>query len=75
MILVRNPFGNRNPGAANAEAVVADALAASDGRSIVLITDGTEGLEAVDEIITLHRGRIVPPGEDVATQADDRRRT
>jgi hypothetical protein len=40
-----------------------------------LITDGTEGLEAVDEIITLHRGRIVPPGEDVATQADDRRRT
>jgi ATP-binding cassette, subfamily C, bacterial CydC len=61
--------------AANAEAVVADALAASDGRSIVLITHGTEGLEAVDEIITLHRGRIVPPGEDVTTQADDRRRT
>ncbi|MET1012527.1 MAG: hypothetical protein ABWY83_09135, partial [Actinomycetota bacterium] len=60
---------------ANADAVVADALAASDGRSVVLITHGTEGLEAVDEIVTLHRGRVVPPGEDVTMQADDRRRT
>jgi ATP-binding cassette, subfamily C, bacterial CydC len=61
--------------AANADAIVADALAASDGRSVVLITHGTEGLAAVDEIVTLHRGRIVARREDVTMQSDERRRT
>ena len=58
MIVLDEPTAHLD--AANADAVVADALAASDGRSVVLITHGTEGLEAVDEIVTLHRGRVVP---------------
>jgi ABC-type transport system involved in cytochrome bd biosynthesis fused ATPase/permease subunit len=43
----------------NADAIVADALASADGRSVVLITHGTEGLGTVDEIVTLRRGEIV----------------
>jgi ABC-type transport system involved in cytochrome bd biosynthesis fused ATPase/permease subunit len=73
VIVLDEPTANLD--AANADAVVADALAASDGRSVVLITHGTEGLEAVDEIVTLHRGRVVPRREDVTRQADERRRT
>jgi len=56
----------------NAEAVVADALAGADGRSVVLITHGSEGLDAVDEIVTLRRGRIVSVGVGSTRQDDER---
>jgi thiol reductant ABC exporter CydC subunit len=38
---------------ATAEAVVADAFAAADGRSVLLITHRPEGLELVDEVVGL----------------------
>ena len=60
VLVLDEPTAHLDP--ANAEAVVADALAAADGRSVVLITHGIEGLDAVDEIVTLRRGRIVSAG-------------
>ena len=51
VIVLDEPTAHLDPG--NAKSVVADALAAADGRSVVLITHGTEGLDAVDEIVTL----------------------
>ena len=36
-----------------AEAVVADAVAASEGRAVLLVTHRPEGLELMDEIVTL----------------------
>jgi len=41
-----------------AEALIRDALDPADGRSVLLITHGAEGLDAVDEIVTLRRGRV-----------------
>ena len=41
-----------------AEALIRDALDPTDGRSVLLITHGTEGLDAVDEVVTLRRGRV-----------------
>jgi ABC-type transport system involved in cytochrome bd biosynthesis fused ATPase/permease subunit len=41
-----------------ASALIGDVLAAVDGRSVLLITHGTDGLDAVDEIVTLRRGRV-----------------
>jgi ABC-type transport system involved in cytochrome bd biosynthesis fused ATPase/permease subunit len=48
----------------NAQAVIADALAGAERRSVVLITHGSEGLDTVDEIVTLRRGRIVPRDDE-----------
>jgi ABC-type multidrug transport system fused ATPase/permease subunit len=41
-----------------AAALIRDVLGAADGRSVLLITHETEGLDAVDEIVTLRRGRV-----------------
>jgi thiol reductant ABC exporter CydC subunit len=41
-----------------AEALIRDALDPADGRSVLLITHGAEGLDAVDEVVTLRRGRV-----------------
>ena len=70
MIVLDEPTAHLDPG--NAKSVVADALAAADGRSVVLITHGTEGLDAVDEIVTLRRGRIVSAGAGSTRQHDER---
>ena len=70
VIVLDEPTAHLDP--RNAEAVVADALAAADGRSVVLITHGTEGLDAVDEIVTLRRGRIVSAGAGSTRQHDER---
>ncbi|MEV6671137.1 thiol reductant ABC exporter subunit CydD [Streptomyces sp. NPDC051162] len=45
-----------------ADALTADLLAATEGRTTVLITHRLAGLEAVDEVIVLERGRTVQRG-------------
>ncbi|EME98097.1 cysteine ABC transporter permease/ATP-binding protein CydD, partial [Streptomyces mobaraensis NBRC 13819 = DSM 40847] len=47
---------------ATADALTADLLAATEGRTTVLITHRLAGLEAVDEVIVLDGGRIVERG-------------
>jgi len=41
-----------------AEAVMADVHAAAEGRSLLLITHRTEGLERVDAVLRLARGQL-----------------
>ncbi|MET9656095.1 thiol reductant ABC exporter subunit CydD [Streptomyces sp. NPDC006510] len=47
---------------ATADALTADLLAATEGRTTVLITHRLQGLEAVDEVLVLDAGRIVQRG-------------
>ncbi|MFI9720925.1 thiol reductant ABC exporter subunit CydD [Streptomyces sp. NPDC052396] len=47
---------------ATADALTADLLAATEGRTTVLITHRLAGLEAVDEVIVLDGGRVVQRG-------------
>ncbi|MFD8821097.1 thiol reductant ABC exporter subunit CydD [Streptomyces sp. NPDC059605] len=47
---------------ATADALTADLLAATHGRTTVLITHRLQGLEAVDEVLVLDAGRIVQRG-------------
>ncbi|MER7574303.1 thiol reductant ABC exporter subunit CydD [Streptomyces sp. NPDC126514] len=45
-----------------ADALTADLLAATEGRTTLLITHRLAGLEAVDEVVVLDRGRVVQRG-------------
>ncbi|KOG48252.1 hypothetical protein ADK38_45405, partial [Streptomyces varsoviensis] len=45
-----------------ADALTADLLAATEGRTTVLITHRLAGLDAVDEVVVLERGRAVQRG-------------
>ncbi|MGI5427014.1 thiol reductant ABC exporter subunit CydD [Streptomyces sp. CA-179760] len=45
-----------------ADALTADLLAATEGRTTLLITHRLAGLEAVDEVLVLDRGRVVQRG-------------
>ncbi len=45
--------------AETAAAVVRDVFAAAAGRSILVITHRSEGLDLVDEIVRLEHGRVV----------------
>jgi ATP-binding cassette subfamily C protein CydCD len=45
-----------------ADALTADLLAVTEGRTTLLITHRLAGLEAVDEVIVLDRGRVVQRG-------------
>ncbi|QNE76178.1 thiol reductant ABC exporter subunit CydD [Streptomyces finlayi] len=47
---------------ATADALTADLLAATEGRTTVLITHRLEGLDAVDEVLVLDAGRVVQRG-------------
>ncbi|MFC9293272.1 thiol reductant ABC exporter subunit CydD [Streptomyces sp. NPDC057011] len=47
---------------ATADALTADLLAATEGRTTVLITHRLAGLEAVDEVLVLDRGEVVQRG-------------
>ncbi len=47
---------------ATADALTADLLAATEGRTTLLITHRLTGLDAVDEILVLDHGRIVQRG-------------
>jgi ABC-type lipoprotein export system ATPase subunit len=57
VIVLDEPTGHLDP--ETAEALIGDALRAADSRSVLLITHRPEGLDSVDEVITLQRGRIV----------------
>ncbi|GLW17055.1 ABC transporter [Streptomyces sp. NBRC 13847] len=56
---------------ATADALTADLLAATEGRTTVLITHRLTGLDAVDEVLVLDRGRIVQSGSPAALAAAD----
>ncbi|MDO0913518.1 thiol reductant ABC exporter subunit CydD [Streptomyces sp. DT2A-34] len=45
-----------------ADALTADLLAATEGRTTLLITHRLAGLEAVDEVVVLNEGRVVQRG-------------
>ncbi|MGR8009596.1 thiol reductant ABC exporter subunit CydD [Streptomyces hypolithicus] len=47
---------------ATADALTADLLRATEGRTTVIITHRIQGLEAVDEVIVLDAGRVVQRG-------------
>jgi ABC-type transport system involved in cytochrome bd biosynthesis fused ATPase/permease subunit len=51
-----------------AERLMADVLASADGRAVLLITHRSEGLDAVDEVLTLARGRLTA---SVSSRAGD----
>lgn len=54
-----------------ADALTADLLAATQGRTTVLITHRLEGLDAVDEVVVLEEGSVVQRGPyDVLAAAD-----
>ncbi|HTY71815.1 MAG TPA: thiol reductant ABC exporter subunit CydC [Actinomycetes bacterium] len=48
--------------APTADAVMADLLSASAGRSVVLLAHRPEGLDLVDEVLVLREGRLSPRG-------------
>ncbi|WP_208033156.1 thiol reductant ABC exporter subunit CydD [Streptomyces cyanogenus] len=54
-----------------ADALTADLLAATEGRTTVLITHRMAGLDAVDEVIVLDAGRVVQRGPYAALIAED----
>ncbi|OAH15080.1 thiol reductant ABC exporter subunit CydD [Streptomyces jeddahensis] len=54
-----------------ADALTADLLAATEGRTTLLITHRLAGLEAVDEVIVLEEGHPVQRGEYAALAAVD----
>ena len=45
-----------------ADAIVADLLAITEGRTTLLITHRLAGLQEVDEVLVLDRGRVVERG-------------
>ncbi|MFD8223788.1 thiol reductant ABC exporter subunit CydD, partial [Streptomyces massasporeus] len=52
-----------------ADALTADLLAATTGRTTLLITHRLAGLEAVDEVIVLDEGRVVQRGPEAPERA------
>ncbi|MFE3902625.1 thiol reductant ABC exporter subunit CydD [Streptomyces sp. NPDC059153] len=56
---------------ATADALTADLLAATRGRTTVLITHRLQGLEAVDEVVVLDAGRVVQRGPYAGLAAED----
>ncbi|MFE2450746.1 thiol reductant ABC exporter subunit CydD [[Kitasatospora] papulosa] len=54
-----------------ADALTADLLAATEGRTTVLITHRLAGLDAVDEVLVLDGGRVVQQGPYDALAAQD----
>ncbi|MFD9500890.1 thiol reductant ABC exporter subunit CydD [Streptomyces sp. NPDC060035] len=56
---------------ATADALTADLLAATRGRTTVLITHRLAGLDAVDEVLVLDGGRVVQQGTYAALAAQD----
>lgn len=54
-----------------ADALTADLLAATRGRTTLLITHRLAGLEAVDEVLVLDRGRVVQRGSYGQLAAED----
>ena len=57
VIVLDEPTGHLDP--ETAESLITDALRAADARSVLLITHRPEGLDLVDEVVTLRHGRVV----------------
>jgi ATP-binding cassette, subfamily C, bacterial CydCD len=60
VLVLDEPTANLDP--PTAAALTDDLLAATDGRSLLLITHRLDGLEQVDEIVVLDSGRVVERG-------------
>ena len=56
VVVLDEPTAHLDP--PTASAIVRDALAGADGRSVLLITHRPEGLDLVDQVVTLRGGRI-----------------
>ncbi len=56
---------------ATADALTADLLAATEGRTTVLITHRLAGVEAVDEVVVLDAGRVAQRGPYAELAAED----
>jgi ATP-binding cassette, subfamily C, bacterial CydC len=56
VLVLDEPTAHLDP--PTAEALISDVLSSSDGRSVLLITHRPEGLNAVDDVIALRRGRV-----------------
>jgi ABC-type transport system involved in cytochrome bd biosynthesis fused ATPase/permease subunit len=56
VIVLDEPTSHLDP--ETAAALVTDALGAAETRSVLLITHRPEGLELVDEVLTLRQGRL-----------------
>ena len=60
VLVLDEPGEHLDPPAA--DALTADVLSVTDGRSLVLITHRLAGLESVDEILVMEAGRVVEAG-------------
>jgi ABC-type multidrug transport system fused ATPase/permease subunit len=60
VLVLDEPTAHLDP--ENRRALAADLLAATAGRSTLLITHDLEGLDQVDEIVVLDRGRVAERG-------------
>lgn len=58
VVVLDEPTAHLDP--ETAERLVDDALYATEGRTVLLITHRLEGLDAVDRTVRLSRGRLVP---------------
>jgi ATP-binding cassette subfamily C protein CydC len=58
VVVLDEPTAHLDP--ETAERLVDDALHATEGRTVLLITHRVEGLDAVDRTVRLSRGRLVP---------------
>jgi ABC-type multidrug transport system fused ATPase/permease subunit len=56
---------------ATADALTADLLAATAGRTTLFVTHRLTGLEAVEEVVVLDAGRVVEQGSHAALIAQD----
>jgi ABC-type transport system involved in cytochrome bd biosynthesis fused ATPase/permease subunit len=57
VLVLDEPTAHLDP--ATAEELVRDVFAAAPERSILLVTHRPEGLDLVDEVISLENGRVV----------------
>ena len=71
VLVLDEPAEHLDPGAA--DALTADLLDVTDGRSLVLITHRLAGLEAIDEILVMDAGRVVERGTHDELLATDGR--
>ena len=60
MLVLDEPTAHLDPG--NRRALAADLLAATAGRSLLLITHDLDGLDQMDEIVVLEHGRVAERG-------------
>jgi ABC-type multidrug transport system fused ATPase/permease subunit len=60
VLLLDEPTAHLDPG--TAERLMDDVLDATEGRTVLLITHRTEGLDRMDEVVRLDAGRIQSPG-------------